>query len=86
MSVSRLNLACTYPDKALQIIEGWTYGILGKDDLPPVKKGGVRTIRVPAKLAFGELGDGCSFGLANSCQVPPDTPVLITFQYKGTKY
>jgi peptidylprolyl isomerase len=74
------------PFKAVQIIDGWTFGILGKDDLPAVKKGGVRTVRVPAELAFGERGDGCSFGLAGNCQVPPNSPVMITFQYKGTKY
>lgn len=69
----------------LQILDGWTYGILGKDDLPPVKKGGVRTLRIPPELAFGERGDGCSFGLAENCQVPPNTPVELTFLYKGTK-
>ena len=68
------------------MVEGWTRGILGKDSMPAVEKGGVRTIRVPPELAFGARGDGCSLGLGDQCQVPPNTPVQITFMYKGTKY
>jgi peptidylprolyl isomerase len=70
----------------MQIVEGWTRGILGGGGMPAVQKGGVRTIRVPPELAFGERGDGCAFGLADSCQVPPNTPVEITFKYLGFKY
>eukprot|EP01025_Chloroclados_australasicus_P046331 TRINITY_DN51129_c0_g1_i2.p1 TRINITY_DN51129_c0_g1~~TRINITY_DN51129_c0_g1_i2.p1 ORF type:complete len:250 (-),score=20.31 TRINITY_DN51129_c0_g1_i2:7-699(-) len=69
------------------IIEGWTRGILGTgDELPAVQRGGIRTIRIPAELAFGELGDGCMFGRAQNCQVPPKCPVQITFQYFGRKF
>ena len=70
----------------MQVIEGWTRAILGRDDLPPVKEGGIRTARIPPALAFGSRGDGCIFGLGENCQVPPDTPVEITFLYKGPRF
>lgn len=54
--------------------------------MPPIKKGGVRTVRVPPALAYGEGGDGCLFGLDEKCRVPPGSDVEISFKFYGTNY
>ena len=72
-------------DALLQIFEGWTRALLGGGSLPAVEKGGIRTIRVPPELAFGQLGNACIFGLPDKCLVPPNSPVDITFEYLGYK-
>jgi peptidylprolyl isomerase len=62
-------------------------GILGTPEgLPAIAKGGVRTLLIPPELAFGEAGDGCLFGRSESCRIPPNSPVEITFRYSGTTY
>lgn len=69
-----------------QVIPGWEQGILGTADIPAVKEGGARTLLVPPELAYGEKGDGCLFGLPDSCRIPPNSPVEITFKYRGLGY
>jgi FKBP-type peptidyl-prolyl cis-trans isomerase len=69
------------------VIPGWEMGILGNDkELPAIEKGGIRTVLIPPHLAYGAVGDGCLFGLPDSCRIPPNSPVEITFMYKGTAY
>lgn len=43
-----------------RVIAGWDLGILGdpKQDLPPMKEGGKRKLRIPAKLGYGARGAG----------------------------
>jgi FKBP-type peptidyl-prolyl cis-trans isomerase len=70
----------------LQVIPGWEQGILGNEYIPAIKEGGARTLLVPPELAYGSLGDGCLFGLPESCRIPPNSPVEITFKYRGLGY
>jgi FKBP-type peptidyl-prolyl cis-trans isomerase len=70
----------------LQVIPGWEQGILGNDYIPAIKEGGARTLLVPPELAYGSTGDGCLFGLPDSCRIPPNSPVEITFKYRGLGY
>lgn len=69
-----------------QVIPGWEAGIIGTDYIPPVKENGTRTLLIPPELAYGERGDGCLFGRDESCRIPPNSPVEITFKYKGLGY
>ena len=69
-----------------QVIPGWELAILGTDDLPAMRPGGIRTVVIPPDLAYGERGDGCLFGLDDSCRVPPASAVQITFRYRGLGY
>eukprot|EP00798_Chlamydomonas_sp_ICE-L_P018612 gene18612-25126_t len=63
-----------------EIIPGWELGILGNgDDIPPIKEGGIRTLRIPPRLAYGEKGDGCPLGRDVACRIPPGSDVEITF-------
>ncbi len=41
-----------------QVIKGWDLGILGADDIPPMKEGGKRKLLIPANLGYGERGAG----------------------------
>mmetsp|Transcript_8216 Transcript_8216/g.11939 ORF Transcript_8216/g.11939 Transcript_8216/m.11939 type:complete len:215 (-) Transcript_8216:209-853(-) len=41
-----------------KVIEGWEQGILGNGDIPPMRVGGRRTLRIPAALAYGDEGRG----------------------------
>ena len=50
------------------VIRGWDLGICGDFDIPPMKIGGERTLRIPAKLAYGQEGSDV-FG------IPPSTPL-----------
>jgi len=52
-----------------EVIKGWDVSILGAEDLPPMKVGGVRRVRIPSALAYGAGGAGCSGG---TCAIPPD--------------
>lgn len=70
----------------LQVIPGWEQGILGNDYIPPIKEGGARTLLIPPELAYGSTGDGCLFGLPDSCRIPPNSPVIVTFKYRGLGY
>lgn len=70
-----------------EVIPGWEQGLLGcGPELPPIKAGGTRTLLVPPELAYGEQGDGCLFGRPESCRVPGNSPVEITFRYQGLGY
>lgn len=74
------------PPDSLQAIPGWELAILGDADVPAIKEGGSRTVLIPPELAYGEEGDGCLYGLSSSCRIPPNSPVEITFRYKGLGY
>merc|ERR1711865_616235 len=52
------------------VIRGWDLGICGNRDLdiPPMKIGGERVLRIPAPLAYGQEGSDV-FG------IPPSTPL-----------
>lgn len=43
-----------------RVIKGWDLGILGDpaQDLPPMKEGGKRKLRIPAQLGYGARGAG----------------------------
>ena len=38
------------------------------------------------ELAYGVRGDGCLLGLDAHCRIPPNSPVKVTFVYKGLAY
>jgi len=81
-----INLISSAPCAALQVIPGWEEGILGNDYIPAIKEGGSRTLLIPPALAYGAEGDGCLFGLSDNCRIPPNSPVEITFKYRGLGY
>ena len=57
-------------------MKGFQLAILGDGGaMPPVREGGVRTVVLPAALAYGEKGDGCLYGLDSSCRIPPNSEV-----------
>ncbi|KAK9830059.1 hypothetical protein WJX72_009477 [[Myrmecia] bisecta] len=69
-----------------EVVPGWEAAILGKDGMPPIKEGGLRTVVIPAEMAFGAKGEGCLFGLDEKCRVPPNAAIEITFEYLGLGY
>mmetsp|Transcript_35851 Transcript_35851/g.79829 ORF Transcript_35851/g.79829 Transcript_35851/m.79829 type:complete len:183 (+) Transcript_35851:90-638(+) len=69
-----------------EILPAWESAIVGDGDIPAIKKGGIRTIVIPSELAYGKLGDQCLYGLSTACRVPPDSPVEITFAFKGVLF
>ena len=58
----------------------------GEAGMPAVQAGSVRTVVIPPRLAFGERGEGCLFGRAQNCRVPPGASVAITFAYEGLAF
>lgn len=81
-----INILLTLSLYWLQVVPGWELGILGSEGVPAVKEGGLRTLLIPPELAYGKKGEGCLFGLDDSCRIPPDSPVEITFKYNGLGY
>lgn len=69
-----------------EVIPGWEQGILGNEFIPAIKENGSRTLLVPPELAYGSKGDGCLFGLPDSCRIPPNSAVEISFKYRGLGY
>lgn len=69
-----------------EIVPGWEGAILGTDQVPTIKAGGIRTVLIPAAQAYGQRGSGCSAVDGSRCRVPPNADVRITFQYKGLGY
>lgn len=66
---------------------GFDVALLGDGGaLGPIKEGGVRTVVLPSALAFGESGDGCLYGRDESCRIPPNSEVELTFRYRGLGY
>lgn len=55
-----------------QVIAGWDQGILGNDDIPPMKEGGKRALRIPAELGYGARGAG---GV-----IPPNAVLLFAVE------
>ncbi len=55
------------PGPTMQVVPGWELAVLGADGVPPIKEGGIRTVRIPPELAYGEgelqLGVGRPSGM-----------------------
>ncbi|KAL4436581.1 hypothetical protein ABPG75_003720 [Micractinium tetrahymenae] len=69
-----------------EVVPGWELAVLGGEGVPPIKEGGIRTVRIPPELAYGEDGYSCLYGLSTSCRVPPKSSVQITFTFQGLGY
>lgn len=41
-----------------QVIKGWDRGILGDEEIPAMKEGGKRSLKIPSDLAYGSRGAG----------------------------
>jgi len=68
-------------------VPGWETALVGAAaGPPPVQAGGMRTVVIPPHLAYGERGEGCLFGRAQNCRVPPGASVAITFAYEGLAF
>ena len=65
-----------------QVIKGWDIAILGSGELPPMHVGGVRSLKLPAELAYGSKGAGCRGG---ECIIPPDTQLSFVIQLKEVR-
>lgn len=58
------------------MIQGWDLGILGSDDIPPMKEGGKRQLIIPADLAYGSRGAGGGL-------IPPGATLDFVVEYLG---
>ncbi|KAK3266418.1 hypothetical protein CYMTET_24954, partial [Cymbomonas tetramitiformis] len=66
-----------------EVIRGWDDGILGTGNVPPMKVGGVRRLSVPADLAYGARGAGCTKD--GVCTIPPNSRMEFTVELLGIK-
>lgn len=69
-----------------QVVPGWEMALVGARGILPAQAGAVRTVVIPPALAYGDQGEGCLFGRAQNCRVPPGQSVAITFAYKGLAF
>jgi FKBP-type peptidyl-prolyl cis-trans isomerase len=58
-----------------QVIRGWDLGILGDNDLPPMKKNEKRRLVIPPELGYGARGAG---GV-----IPPNATLDFVVEYLG---
>ena len=71
----------------LALLKGWELSILGNaTDLPAMRAGGRRIVRLPPALAYGSEGHLCKRGVKTACEVPPDTAVQIETVLLGRAY
>jgi hypothetical protein len=66
-------------------MSGFDLAILGDGTMPPMMEGGIRTVVLPPAMAFGEAGDGCLYGLADSCRIPPNSDVSLPIAPVGRR-
>lgn len=62
------------------IVEGWERAFEGDENMPRMKIGGKRAVRIPPSLAYGERGHHCRDGVRSACEVAPGQSVEITFE------
>ncbi|KAK9844414.1 hypothetical protein WJX74_002168 [Apatococcus lobatus] len=60
-----------------QVIAGWDQGIIGSDDIPPMKEGGKRQLIIPPELGYGQRGAG---GV-----IPPNATLKFDVELLGKK-
>ena len=60
-----------------QVIPGWDIGIAGNDDVPPMRAGGKRKLRIPSELGYGARGAG---GV-----IPPNATLDFDVEYLGAR-
>lgn len=66
-----------------EVIKGWEQGMLGFENMPPMRYGGVRKLTIPAKLAFGEQGYACKYDITGKarggmkCLVNPGSTIEL---------
>ncbi|KAG2491866.1 hypothetical protein HYH03_009819 [Edaphochlamys debaryana] len=60
-----------------QVIKGWDMGILGTEDIPPMKAGGKRLLVIPPELGYGARGAG---GV-----IPPNATLEFDVELVGKK-
>ena len=71
----------------LPVLKGWELSILGDGaQLPPMKPGGRRIVRIPPALAYGAQGYLCRQGNLSACEVPPNTWVEFDTLLIGRSY
>jgi peptidylprolyl isomerase len=66
--------------------QGWELSILGNAELPPMRAGGRRVVRIPPELAYGAEGHLCKRNVKTACEVPPNTSVQIETVLLGRAY
>ena len=59
-----------------RVIKGWDMGILGTDDIPPMKVGGKRKLVIPGDLAYGARGAGGGL-------IPPNATLVFDVELVG---
>jgi peptidylprolyl isomerase len=54
----------------MKVVKGFTHGIGGDNEIPPMKVGGRRIIVVPSELGYGETG-------TSDGSIPPDASIVF---------